>query len=120
MRFSRPGRFPIVECGSTVGRPGHLEDPRSTLNPFDAKAWAKAFATIEILDEPLDGFLEPPLLLLGVLGVVLQKPWQFLVRRHPVVILLTGGAKGLCTIFQHSNFAIVAPQSGGRYATNCL
>ena len=55
VRFTLPDRFAVLEGGSSVIRPGHLEDARSTLDALDSKPLAEPFAPLQILDELRDG-----------------------------------------------------------------
>lgn len=57
------GKFiAVLEGGSAVGGPGHLEHPRRSLNALDPQALAERARTLQILDELLDGHEERSLL----------------------------------------------------------
>src|SRR5437879_1547286 len=58
VRLALADRIAVLEGCSTVIRPGHLEDARSTLDTLDTldpKSLAETFASAEILNELCDG-----------------------------------------------------------------
>jgi len=85
MGLASVDRDPVLEGGSTVRCPGHLEDSNGALDASNPEARAEAFATLKVFNELLHCFPEAFLILLGELCEVLPKSRKHLVGRHSVV-----------------------------------
>jgi hypothetical protein len=92
-----PHGIAVVEGGSAVWRPSHLENSWSALHSPNSKARSKAFPTFQVLDELGYGLPESFLVLLGQLSEVPRESRELREGRHcrcltPSVRIEVGGS----------------------------
>ena len=71
-----------VKNGSSIWRPGHLEDTTPLLHGFDTQSRTEALTFAQVFDYVLHGDNKQVLLGRGESGKLAEKLRKFLMRRH--------------------------------------